>query len=51
MTPQSRHRLKLKHEAVNAFAVKKIIERDLIRAATQKSPGERRFSGQKRLLT
>jgi hypothetical protein len=29
MTPQSRHRLKLKHEAVNAFAVKKIIERDL----------------------
>jgi hypothetical protein len=29
LTPQNRHRLKLEHEAINPFAVKKIIERDL----------------------
>ena len=29
LTPQNRHRLKSEHEAINPFAVKKIIERDL----------------------
>ena len=29
LSPEARHRLKLKHEAIDPFAVKKIIERDL----------------------